>query len=83
MSWLVGRYVAGRTDITVKARQQYEWAIPDIENGLGAIPLATMDRDDVARWIDALAAGGRLSKRSVQICRTVLRAGCRRRSMRG
>jgi integrase len=40
----------------------------------GAILLATLDRDDVARWIDDLAAGGRLSKRSVQICRTVLRA---------
>jgi len=74
VSWLVCRDVAGRTDITVKARQQYEWAIPHIENGLGAIPLATLDREDVARWIEALAAGGRLSKRSVQICRTVLRA---------
>lgn len=74
VSWLVRRYVAGRTDITEKAQQQYEWAIPHIENGLGAIPLATLDRADVARWIDALAAGGRLSKRSVQICRTVLRA---------
>jgi integrase len=74
VSWLVRRYVAGRTDITEKARQQYEWAIPHIENGLGAIPLATLDREDVARWIEALAAGGRLSKRSVQICRTVLRA---------
>jgi len=74
VSWLVRRYVAGRTDITEKAQQQYEWAIPHIENGLGAIPLATLDRDDVARWIEALAAGGRLSKRSVQICRTVLRA---------
>jgi integrase len=74
VSWLVRRYVAGRTDITEKARQQYEWAIPHIENGLGAIPLATLDREDVARWIEALAGGGRLSKRSVQICRTVLRA---------
>ena len=74
VSWLVRRYVAGRTDITEKARQQYEWAIPHIENGLGAIPLATLDREDVARWIEALAVGGRLSKRSVQICRTVLRA---------
>lgn len=74
VSWLVHRYVAGRTDITEKARQQYEWAIPHIENGLGAIPLATLDREDVARWIEALAGGGRLSKRSVQICRTVLRA---------
>ena len=74
VSWLVRRYVAGRTDITEKAQQQYEWAIPHIENGLGAIPLATLDREDVARWIETLAAGGKLSKRSVQICRTVLRA---------
>jgi len=74
VSWLVRRYVAGRTDITEKAQQQYEWAIPHIEAGLGAIPLATLDRDDVARWIEALAAGGKLSRRSVQICRTVLRA---------
>jgi integrase len=74
VSWLVRRYVASRTDITQKAQQQYAWAIPHTENGLGAIPLATLDRDDVARSIDGLAAGGRLSKRSVQICRTVLRA---------
>ncbi len=74
VSWLVRRYVAGRTDITEKAQEQYAWAIPHIEDGLGAIPLATLDRDDVARWVEALAAGGRLSKRSVQICRTVLRA---------
>jgi len=74
VSWLVRRYVAGRTDISVKARQQYEWAIPHIEGGLGAIPLANLDRDDVARWIEDLANGGTLSRRSVQICRTVLRA---------
>ncbi len=74
VSWLVRRYVASRTDITPKAQEQYAWAIPHIESGLGAIPLANLDRDDVARWIEALAAGGKLSKRSVQICRTVLRA---------
>lgn len=74
MSWLVRRWVASRTDISEKAQEQYAWAIPHIEDGLGAIPLATLDREDVARWIEALAAGGELSKRSVQICRTVLRA---------
>ncbi len=74
VSWLVRRYVASRSDITLKAQEQYEWAIPHIENGLGAIPIATLDRDDVTRWIDDLAAGGKLSRRSVQICRTVLRA---------
>jgi len=74
VSWLVRRYVAGRTDITPKAQEQYAWAIPHIEAGLGAIQLAMLDREDVARWIEALANGGKLSKRSVQICRTVLRA---------
>jgi integrase len=74
VSWLVRRYVASRTDITVKARQQYEWAIPHIENGLGAIQLSRLDREDVATWIEALAAGGKLGRRSIQICRTVLRA---------
>lgn len=74
VSWLVRRHVAGRTDITPKAQEQYAWAIPHIEAGLGAIQLSMLDRDDVAGWIEALAAGGKLSRRSVQICRTVLRA---------
>lgn len=74
VSWLVRRYVAGRTDITPKARESYEWAIPHIEAGLGAIPVVRLDRTDVAEWIEGLAAGGQLSRRSVQICRTVLRA---------
>ena len=74
VSWLVRRYVAGKSDITPKAREQYAWAIPHIERGLGAIPLARLDRDDVADWINALANAGTLSRRSVQICRNVLRA---------
>jgi integrase len=74
VSWLVRRYVAGRTDITPKAQEQYAWAIPHIEAGLGAIQLSMLVREDVAGWIEALASGGKLSKRSVQICRTVLRA---------
>jgi integrase len=74
VSWLVRRYVASRSDVTVKAREQYEWAIPHIEAGLGAIRLDRLDREDVARWLEDLAAAGRLSWRSVQICRTVLRA---------
>jgi hypothetical protein len=51
VSWLVRRYVASRTDITVKARQQYEWAIPHIENGLGAIQLSRLaiSRDRASR----------------------------------
>jgi integrase len=74
VSWLVRRYVASKSDITPKAREQYSWAIPHIERGLGAIPLAILDRDDVADWINALASAGTLSRRSVQICRNVLRA---------
>ncbi|MGH9229791.1 MAG: tyrosine-type recombinase/integrase [Acidimicrobiales bacterium] len=74
VSWLVRRYVASRTDVTLKAREQYEWAIPHIEAGLGAIRLDRLDREDVARWLDDLAMAGRLSWRSIQICRTVLRA---------
>jgi integrase len=74
VSWLVRRYVAGRTDITVKSQEQYEWAIPHIESGLGAIQLSMLDRDDVATWIDGLARGGQLSRRGIQICRNVLRA---------
>jgi integrase len=71
---LVRRYVASRTDVTLKAREQYEWAIPHIAAGLGAIRLDRLDREDVARWLDEMAIAGRLSWRSIQICRTVLRA---------
>jgi integrase len=74
VSWLVRRYVASRSDVTLKAREQYEWAIPHIEAGLGAIRLDRLDREDIAGWLDSLAAAGNLSWRSVQICRTVLRA---------
>ena len=74
VGWLVRRYVEGKSDITPKAREQYRWAISHIESELGAIPLSRLDRDDVARWINMLADGGRLSRRSVQICRNVLRA---------
>ena len=74
VGWLVRRYVASRTDVTLKAHEQYEWAIPHIEAGLGAIRLDRLDREDVARWLDDLAAAGQLSRRSIQICRTVLRA---------
>ena len=80
MSWLVRRYVAGRTDITLKSREQYEWAIPHIEAGLGADPARPLDREDVAEWIDDLAAGGKLSRRSVQICRTCSARRARRGS---
>jgi hypothetical protein len=73
VGWLVRSWVASRTDISQKGREQYEWAVPHIESGLGAIPLDRLDRDDVAGWLEQLAAGGRLSRRGIEICRTVLR----------
>ena len=77
VSWVVRSWVASRTDLSQKGREQYEWAVPHIEAGLGAITLDRLDRDDVARWLSDLAPGGRLGRRGIEICRTVLRAALR------
>lgn len=74
VSWLVRRWVSSRTDVSQKTREQYEWAATHIESGLGGVRLDLLDREDVARWLESLASGGRLSHRSISICRTVLRA---------
>jgi integrase len=74
VAWLVGRWVASRTDLSQKGREQYEWALPHITAGLGAVRLDQLDRDDVARWLQDMAGAGRLGRRSITICRTVLRA---------
>lgn len=74
VSWLIRRHVDLRTDLTVKSREGYQWAIPHIEQGLGAIRLNRLDRDDITTWVDDLATAGRLSRRSIQICRNVLKA---------
>jgi hypothetical protein len=74
VGWLVRRWCASRTDVSLGGRQQYEWAAGHIEAGLGAIRLDRLDREDVARWVDELASGGHFSRRSVEICRTVLKA---------
>lgn len=74
VSWLVLRWVASRTDISQKGREQYEWAANHIVAALGAVHLDRLDRADVARWLDGMAAAGKLSRRSIEICRTVLRA---------
>ena len=70
------RYVPGHAPTSPPKAQPAgtAWTIPHIEGGLGAIRLARLDREDVAAWINGLASGGKLSHRSVQICRTVLRA---------
>jgi integrase len=74
VGWLVRRWCASRTDVSQSGRQQYEWAAGHIEAGIGAIRLDRLDRSDVAEWLDGLAAGGHFSRRSVEICRTVLKA---------
>jgi integrase len=74
LAWLIDRWCASRTDIGVKSRMQYEWAGVHIKAGLGSLTLDKLDRDDISRWLEATAAAGKLSKRSLQICRMVLRA---------
>ena len=71
---LVEQWAASRVDVTAKTRAQYEWAAGHIERDLGAIRVDRLDRADVARWLDDLAAGGELSRRSILILRMVLRA---------
>lgn len=71
---LVEQWAAGRVEVSSQTRLQYEWAASHIKAGLGAIRVDHLDRDDVARWLDGLAAGGKMSRRSIQIFRMVLRA---------
>lgn len=71
---LVGQWAASRVDVTAKTRAQYEWAADHIQRDLGAIRVDRLERDDVARWLDELAAGDKLSRRSIQTLRMVLRA---------
>ena len=74
VSWLVWRWVRSKTDISPRAREQYEWAAGHIERGLGGVRLDRLDREDIAAWLEQLGEGGALSRRSIQIFRTVLRA---------
>jgi integrase len=74
VGWLVDRWVASRTDVGPKAREQHAWAATHIKAGLGGMRVDLLDRDDVAGWLDDLATGGELARRSIQICRTILRA---------
>ena len=74
LAWLLDRWVASRTDVSAKSKLQYEWAAGHLKAGLGQLTLDKLDRDDIARWLEASAAAGKLSKRSLQICRMVLRA---------
>ena len=74
LAWLLDRWVASRTDVTAKSKLQYEWAAGHLKAGLGSLTIDKLDRDDIARWLESSAAAGKLSKRSLQICRMVLRA---------
>jgi integrase len=74
VGWLLAQWVASRTDVSEKAKLQYEWAAQRISTDLGAVRLDRLDREDVARWLESLASGGVYARRSVQIFRMVLRA---------
>ena len=82
VAWLVGRWVASRTDIGPKSKLQYEWAAHHIDAGLGSIGLDRLDRADVAAGRRP-GPGGEYSRRSIMIFRTVLRAGWPTPSRRG
>ena len=71
---LVDRWVDGKIDVSNKTRQQYRWAAGHINSGLGGVRADQLERDDIARWLEALAEEGRLARRSIQIIRMVLRA---------
>ena len=74
VAWIIDRWIASKADISAKARSQYEWAARHIKAGLGGVPLDQLERTDIAAWLDGLANGGEIARRSIQICRTVLRA---------
>jgi integrase len=71
---LVDRWVAAKVDVTAKTRLQYEWAARNIRAGIGGVRVDQLERADIARWLDGLAADGNFSRRSIQIMRMVLRA---------
>lgn len=70
VSWLVYRWVASKTYISVKDRAQYEWVAGHIDRGLGLVRLDQLDGDDIARWLQ----GGKYSRRGIQIFRNVLKS---------
>ena len=71
---VVEQWAASRVHVAGNTRENYVWAAGHIKNGLGAIRLDRLSREDVAGWLDRLASEGVKSRRSIQIFRTVLRA---------
>ncbi len=74
VGWQLDRWVASQTGITEKSQMQNRWAAGHAQRAIGAVRLDQLDREDVARWYEDLASGGRLNKRSITIIRRVLRA---------
>lgn len=60
--------------IGIKQHEQYEWAATHIKAGLGGVAVHDLDSDDIVDWIESLASGGELGRRSIQIVRMTLRA---------
>ena len=44
-----------------ETKMQYEWAAGHLKNGLASLSIDSLDRDDIARWLEASAAEGQLS----------------------
>ncbi len=74
VGYVVTQWAESRTDISNKSRFQYEWAAGHISAGIGSVRIDRLDRTDIAQWLEGLAQAGHLSRRSISICRTVLRA---------
>src|SRR3954454_17726587 len=55
---VVRAWAASRTDVSAKARLQYEWAAGHIAEGLGSVRLDRLDREDGSRWLEALPSAG-------------------------
>jgi integrase len=71
---LVNSWATSRIHVGNQTRLQYEWAAERITRDIGAIRLDQLDREDIARWLEELAAGGYYARRSIRIFRMVLRA---------
>lgn len=74
MGHVVAQWAESRIDIGNKSRLQYHWAAGHINAGIGSVRIDRLDRSDISRWLEGLAQARHMSRRSISICRTVLRA---------
>jgi integrase len=71
---LITAYKAERfPGLAEKTRSQYEWALGRIVPHMGKEEVRKIGPPRISRWLKTLALDPRLSGRSVQICRNVLR----------